>query len=169
MFKSDQMTYYQSQVISIRKNFFPKDHLFQQVIRARNFIDSHFAENIGLTDMAGEAFFSKFHFLRAFKLAFGRTPHQYLTSVRIEKARQLLQAGLPATDVCFSVGFDSVSSFKLLFKKHTGFTPASFRQQAKITEIPGTSLRFLPFFFSLKKSNFQDSEKNKAADLCLQP
>jgi len=160
------MTFYHHQVLSIRKNIYPKGYLCDQVTRARNFIEQNFANNINLNSIAGEACFSKFHFLRLFKLLYGTTPHQYLTEVRIKKAKQLLQTGLPVPEVCFLTGFESISSFKGLFKRYTGFTPASYqRQQKNKREISQTPYRFVPFSFSLKKSNFQDSEEDSITEL----
>jgi len=153
------MTFYHHQILSIRKNIYPKEYLCDHIINAKNFIDQNFANNINLNGIAGEAYFSKFHFLRLFKLIYGQTPHQYLTGVRIKKARQLLQTGLPVSEVCFLTGFESISSFKGLFKRYTGFTPASYQRQLKNKqEISQTPFRFLPFFFAFKKSNFQDSK-----------
>jgi AraC-like DNA-binding protein len=153
------MTFYHQQILSIRQNIFPKEYLCNQVIQSKKFIDKNFANNIGLNEIAGEAYYSKFHFLRLFKIIYGRTPHQYLTDVRIEKAKQLLRSGLPVSEVCFLVGFDSVSSFKGLFKRYNNLTPSRYLQQLKHKpEISETAFRFLPFFFSLKKSNFQVSE-----------
>jgi len=153
------MTFYRQQLISIRKNIYPKEYLCDQVINARKFIDENFSHHISLNDIAGKAYFSKFHFLRLFKLMYGKTPHQYLTEVRIKKAKQLLKTGLPVSEVCFLTGFESVSSFKGLFKRHTGFTPASYQKQLKNKrEISETPYRFLPFFFASKKSNIQDSK-----------
>ncbi|HLG39958.1 MAG TPA: AraC family transcriptional regulator [Chitinophagaceae bacterium] len=152
------MTFYHQQILSIKENIFPKENLCSHVIQAKNYIEKNFANKITLQDIAGNAYCSKFHFLRLFKSLYGRTPHQYLTETRIAKAKQLLQSGLPAADVCFSVGFDSISSFKALFKRNTGFTPSGYRKQLKDKqEISATPFRFLPFFFSLKKSNIQDS------------
>ena len=151
------MTYYYQQVLFLRKNY-PKDHLCEQVIQAKKFIDNNFDCSISLQDIAGKAYCSKFHFLRLFKSLYGRTPHQYLTSVRIEKAKELLQSGLPVSDVCFSVGFDSVSSFKALFKRNTAFTPSIWQRRLRSRQaISATPFRFLPFFFTLEKSNIQDS------------
>jgi AraC-like DNA-binding protein len=160
------MTFYHQQILTIRGNVFPKEYLCSQVIQAKKFIDKNFANNIGLNDIAGEAWYSKFHFLRLFKLIYGRTPHQYLTDVRIEKAKQLLRAGLPVSEVCFSVGFVSISSFKGLFKRYTNLTPARYLEQLKYKwEISQTAFRFLPFFFSLKNSNFQDGKRSSITDL----
>ncbi|WP_428659004.1 AraC family transcriptional regulator [Runella sp.] len=162
------MTFYQQQFIAIRAKVFPKDYLCTQVIRAKQFIDSHFNDPIALQDMAKEAYVSKFHFLRLFKLIYGKTPHQYLTEVRIEQAKLFLQTDLSIAEICFAVGFDSVSSFKGLFKRYTGVTPTAYRtklsSQSLISQSP---LRFLPFFLSLKKSNFQDAQPNGNSDLCV--
>jgi AraC-like DNA-binding protein len=93
--------------------------------------------------MAGEACYSKYHFLRLFKTLYGRTPHQYLTELRIENAKQLLQAGRPTDEVCFSVGFDSVSSFKALFKRYTMLTPFAYRKQLEqAKQLSATPFRF---------------------------
>ncbi len=152
------MTYYQQQFISIRKTVFPKDYLCRQVIRAKKFIDNHFDNPIALRDIAKEAYFSKFHFLRLFKLVYGKTPHQYLTEVRIEQAKKLLKTDLTISEVCFAVGFDSVSSFKGLFKRYTNITPTAYKSQHIHPQpITQSSLRFLPYYLSLKKSNFQDT------------
>lgn len=148
------MTFYQQQIINIRDTIYPKEYLCEQVMSAKKFIDDNFTDKINLDTIAAEACFSKFHFLRLFKSLYGQTPHQYLTEIRIEKAKQLLRTGLPVSDVCFLTGFESISSFKGLFKRSTGFTPSFYQKQLKDKqEISQTAYRFLPFFFSLKKSN----------------
>ena len=153
------MTFYHHQIISIGKNSYPKEYLCDQVVRARIFIDENSSDRIHLSDIAGEAYFSKFHFLRLFKTLYGKTPHQYLTEVRIKKAKQLLRAGLPVSEVCFLTGFESISSFKGLFKRQTGLTAVSYQKQLRQKKvISQTPYRFIPFFFAFKKSNFQDSQ-----------
>jgi AraC-like DNA-binding protein len=135
------------------KEDFPQIYLYRRIVQAKLFIDAHYADNINLEDIAEEAFFSKFHFIRLFKMAYGQTPHQYLISVRIEHAKLLLQTELPIADVCFSIGFNSVSSFTGLFKNITTLTPSVYqRQQIKrkkdIIEMP---LKFIPNCFAEQK------------------
>ena len=84
-----------------------KVYLYKRIVQAKVFIDTSYADNINLDNISDEASFSKFHFIRLFKRIYGKTPHQYLTVVRIEKAKQLLQ-DKPISEVCFSVGFDSL-------------------------------------------------------------
>ena len=93
------------------KENFPKIYLYKRIVQAKLFIDARFSDHIDLHNIADEACFSKFHFIRLFKTVYGRTPHQYLKQVRIDHAKMFLQNGLSVTEACFSVGFDSVSSF----------------------------------------------------------
>src|ERR1051326_1608859 len=106
---------------------FPKIYLYRRIVQAKLFMDAHFSEDLDLNNIANEASFSKFHFIRLFKSIYGKTPHQYLTNVRIENAKILLAKQFSVTEVCFSVGFDSVTSFTALFKKIVGMIPSAFQ------------------------------------------
>lgn len=131
----------------------PKIYLYRRIVLAKLFIDEHFADSIDLDAIAGEAAFSKFHFIRLFKMAYGKTPHQYLTVVRIENAKLLLQTEASVTDVCFSVGFDGISSFTHLFKRFTRLTPSAYQQQQRKRrqEIASVPLKFIPNCFAEQK------------------
>jgi AraC-like DNA-binding protein len=131
----------------------PKIYLYRRIVLAKLFIDEHFAEDIDLDAIAGEAAFSKFHFIRLFKMAYGKTPHQYLTLVRIEKAKLLLQDHHSVTDVCFSVGFDGISSFTHLFKRFTQLTPSAYQQQQRKRkeDMAIAPLKYIPGCFAEQK------------------
>jgi AraC-like DNA-binding protein len=148
----------------MEKENYPKVYLYRQIVNAKLFIDNHFAYNIDLENIADEAYFSKFHFIRLFKKIYSKTPHQYLKTVRVEKARQLMQAGIPISEACYSVGFESLSSFAGLFKRAVGLTPGAYlAQQQKIkSQILKTPLDFIPGCFAeksgwTKKSNFEEA------------
>jgi AraC-like DNA-binding protein len=143
--------------------FYPKVYLYRRIVKAKLFIDSNYADAIDLDHIADEAFFSKFHFIRLFKKTYGKTPHQYLTWVRIEKSKLLLQNEMTVSEVCYSVGFDSISSFTGLFKRVVGQTPSSYQQDCicKQLEIKTDPLKYIPNCFAemngwTKKSNFQE-------------
>lgn len=125
------MNFYEQQIVKLKSSLYRQEALQQQIINAKLFIDNHFMENIRLDTIKAEAFLSKFHFLRVFKTSYGKTPHQYLTDLRLTKARQLLKTGMPVTGVCSTVGFESVSSFTRLFKKNTGIPPSVFQKKSK--------------------------------------
>ncbi len=132
---------------------YPKLYFYKRLVQAKLFIDSHYADPIDLDNIADEAFFSKFHFIREFRKIYRNTPHQYLIQVRIEKARELLQAGIPVTHACYEVGFESVSSFSRLFNRMTGLTPSAYSalQQIRKEKMAESPLSFIPACFSEKQ------------------
>jgi len=132
---------------------YPNAYLYKRIVQAKLYIDAHFHDPIDLDNIADEAFFSKFHFIRLFRKAYGYTPHQYLTKVRINEARELLKKGMMVGDVCIAVGFDSPGSFTSLFRKNCGLTPSAFRSEwlkrrSRIAESP---LEFIPHCFATSK------------------
>jgi len=125
---------------------YPKIYLYRRIVQAKLFIDKFYSEKIDLHNISDEAYFSKFHFIRLFKSIYGKTPHRYLTNVRIEKAQQLLQQNKSVSEACFLVGFDSVSTFSGLFTKLVGKTPSkylSYHNQRQ-TQIKTEPLAFVP-------------------------
>lgn len=145
---------------------YPKIYLYRRIVQAKLYIDKFYSEKIDLENISNEAYFSKFHFIRLFKSIYGKTPHQYLTTVRLEKAQQLLQLNKSVREVCFLVGFDSVSTFSGLFTKLVGKTPSDYANQYKQrkTKIETTPLAFVPSCYLYmhgwaKNSNFEDANK----------
>jgi len=129
---------------------FPKVYLYRRIVYAKLFIDAHYAEKIDLDNIADEAFFSKFHFIRLFYAVYKKTPHQYVSFVRIEKAKLLLMSGTSVSRACYAVGFESTSSFTGLFKRLTGQTPSGYQneQHKRLTDIAKTPLKYIPNCFA---------------------
>ncbi|MBL7707724.1 MAG: helix-turn-helix transcriptional regulator, partial [Chitinophagaceae bacterium] len=79
-----------------------------------------------------------------------KTPHQYLTQTRIEAAKLLLaKEGISITDVCTMIGFESLASFSLLFRKQSGHTPQYYRNIAWLKKklAKEEPKRFIPHCF----------------------
>src|SRR4051794_19499289 len=92
-----------------------------RLCRVRDLIRDCYAEPVTLLDCADEADLSPWHLLRSFRATFGETPKEFMTRVRLERAKQLLAtSGRAVTDVCFDVGFQSLGTFSTLFKRHVG-------------------------------------------------
>jgi len=104
--------------------------IYRRIATAKIYIDENFHEPIDLEQISQQAFFSRFHFHRLFTRIYRRTPHQYLTRKRIEKAKDMLAENKAVTDVCNEVGFESIGSFSVLFKKEIGFAPQYYRNMA---------------------------------------
>ena len=99
--------------------------------RAIEFMSDNCGRELSLAEIAGAAYLSEFHFARLFKKITGATPHAYLASLRIERARRLLaESDLPIAEVGAEVGYASQSHFTKVFREATGMTPKAFRDAA---------------------------------------
>jgi AraC-like DNA-binding protein len=104
-----------------------RSEMLRRASRGREFLHAQASGPLTLDDAARAACLSAYHFHRVFRAAFGQSPHSYLTGLRLERAKQLLARGLPVTEVCGAVGFESLGSFSALFRRHTGVPPSQFR------------------------------------------
>lgn len=104
---------------------------YKRIVAAKLFIDNNYHETINLEQISRQSYFSKFHFHRLFTSIYNVTPNEYLTAQRIHHAKVLLaKEGISISDVCNSVGFESLASFSLLFKKRNGYAPMYYRNLA---------------------------------------
>jgi len=109
---------------------YPKAYLYRRIVQAKLFIDKHFREKINIDEIAEEASFSRFHFIRLFRQAYGDTPHQYMMGLRMLEAEKLMaDPNLKIQDICFEIGFESVGTFTTLFTKVFGKTPKAKQKE----------------------------------------
>lgn len=98
------------------------------VVRARSFIDEHYGRDLSLKSVAHAARLSAAHFCRVFKRTTGFALSQYVTRVRVERAKALLQdRRLRVNEVASAVGFGSIPHFNRMFKRVVGDSPSGFR------------------------------------------
>ena len=103
-------------------------NIYQRIVAAKIYIDENYQEDINLEQISKQAYFSRFHFHRLFTHIYKKTPHQYITQTRMDAAKILLaKEGISITDVCNSIGFESLGSFSSLFRKHNGYSPQYYR------------------------------------------
>jgi AraC family transcriptional regulator len=98
------------------------------------YIEEHLESGPSLAKMAAVVRLNPYHFARQFKAATGLPPHQYVILRRVERARQLLQAGkdLSLAEVALHVGFSDQSQLSHHFKRLVGVTPGQFRTPSRI-------------------------------------
>jgi AraC-like DNA-binding protein len=118
----------------------------RHLLRAKDLADSHYAEPLGVEDMAREAGLSRAHFSREFRRAFGDSPHAYLLTRRLERAAALLRStDRQVADICFSVGLASLGSFTTSFTRTYGVSPTAYRERhppaADMALVPGCVVR----------------------------
>ncbi len=111
-----------------------EDYTFSQSFTARhfervlNFVSERYGRTIQLEELAEQAGLSPFHFSRVFKKTIGQTPHQFVTSYRVEQAkRQLADPEEPLIDIAMACGFSDQAHFTRVFKQLTGRTPRGWR------------------------------------------
>jgi len=99
-----------------------------QIRPAINYIDANYNKHVTLADIAKASHLSVSRLAHVFKEQMGITIIDYLTSVRIERAKQLLLAtNQSCTEICFEVGYNNQSYFTRTFKNFVGMTPRQFR------------------------------------------
>ena len=104
----------------------------KQLKSSLRFIHSNFNRTITLTELASEAGMSPKYFCRFFKEMVNRTPIDYLNFYRIERACQLLSKNEKSiTEIAFDCGFNDLSYFIKIFKKHKGVSPKQYQKSIK--------------------------------------
>jgi AraC-like DNA-binding protein len=104
------------------------EDLNRRLLRARDAMDRAYAEPLNVRTIAAIAHVSEAYFIRAFRSAFGETPHRYLQRRRVERSMFLLrETDRRVTDICFDVGFMSLGTFSRTFREIIGETPSAYR------------------------------------------
>jgi AraC-like DNA-binding protein len=100
----------------------------RHLLRAKDAADSRYSESLNIDDLARAAGMSRAHFSRAFRGAFGESPHAYLLTRRLERAAVLLRStDRSVRHICASVGLQSVGSFTTSFTRMYGASPTAYR------------------------------------------
>lgn len=100
------------------------------VTRARQFIAEHQADEISLGDVARAVNTSTFYFCKLFKKATGLNFTEYLSRIRVEKAKNLLlNPNLRVSEIAYQVGFQSLTHFNRVFRKLAGQSPTHYREK----------------------------------------
>ncbi len=97
--------------------------------RSIEFIHANFTHDITFKDAADVAIMSPSYYRRYFKLFTKKTFTEYLNSLRIARAAELLKANpqKKVLEICYEAGFNNVSHFNRTFLRITGVTPKAFR------------------------------------------
>jgi AraC-like DNA-binding protein len=96
------------------------------VRRARAFLHDALADKITLDDLARHAALDKFHLVRAFRAEVGLPPYEYLTHLRVARARELLRRGVRGADAAQAVGFYDESQLHRHFRRIVGVPPGVY-------------------------------------------
>ncbi len=102
------------------------------IFSAINFVEKNYTSKLYIEDVCKIAMMSQAYFSRLFKFKTGKTFVEYINSLRIRKAIELLrESDATATDICFSVGFNDITYFNRVFKKETGLSPIQYKHASR--------------------------------------
>lgn len=103
---------------------------------SKEYIDSNYAKELSLADVAAYVYLSESYFSHKFKHEFGVSPKKYLLNVRINAAKDLLvKTDQKINDIAKEVGFSSQQRFNDIFKQCEGITPLHFRKNEKLMKL----------------------------------
>jgi AraC-like DNA-binding protein len=116
------------------------------VTRARKFIEDNQATDISLADVAKAVNTSTFYFCKLFKKATGLNFTEYLSQVRIEKAKNLLlNPNLRVSEIGYEIGFQSLTHFNRVFRRIAGQSPTSYRERLPTVKLAENKKRRVVF------------------------
>lgn len=120
----------------IEKNVeIPQEESDDWVVQIKRLIEKRYTKEISMEEMANEVGFSTYYFSRMFKQEFGVNFVDYVTSLRLKKACELLQEGnCSVKEVCFKVGYSEPNYFTRVFKKAYGIAPTKFQKTNERSE-----------------------------------
>lgn len=105
-----------------------QEHHDEMILRGQQFLHENFNKAFTMDELAQRIGMSPRNFARRFKRATNKTPLAYLHSLRINRARQLLETDFKTVqEVCSEVGYEDMPFFRNIFQRHTGVTPREYR------------------------------------------
>lgn len=107
----------------------PDSDTYSVVGQVLIYMEEHMTESLSLEQLAEEARLSKYQLIRRFRDETGSTPWKYLTRRRIEKAKQLLEDGVPPAQVAAEAGFYDQSHLSKVFREETGLPPKEYQEK----------------------------------------
>ena len=110
----------------------PRDTESRRVMKVKEYINQHYAEEVTLPALADLVGMSPSSFSRFFRLRTGKTLSSYLIDIRLgNAARALVDTTSNVSEICYSCGFNNLSNFNRVFKSRKGVTPHEFRSMFK--------------------------------------
>jgi AraC-like DNA-binding protein len=116
---------------SLRKDLSAIDtSIPEKISGVRHYLSDHFDHKLQLDDLAAKFHTDKYHLIRQFKKYTGVTPNNFLTMVRIEKARHFIDQDYPIVQAALAAGFYDQSHFHHSFQHYTGYTPGQYQKRS---------------------------------------
>ncbi|MFD2561224.1 helix-turn-helix domain-containing protein [Aquimarina rubra] len=127
IFKDQCRAYLMADQIKASKSS-TKMEVLKRLLVAYEYIHDNVEQKISVEDLSYVSALSEYHLYNSFKKIFGKTPHQYITCLKMKRAKQYLVLGnLTVSEIADILNFPDLASFSKLFKKTFGYTPSNFK------------------------------------------
>lgn len=113
----------------VRERQFSPHSYYKSVKAAILYIRQNYANGLSLDEISKAAYENKFSLLRKFKKATGKTVVQYINEHRIRRVRELILEGETVSQAAYACGFNNLSFFTKIFKKHVGISPSEYKKK----------------------------------------
>ena len=100
----------------------------EKILSILTYLNAHLTEDLSIDDLASRFYLSRSYLMHTFKEQTGYTIGGYLLTKRLFLAKELIAAGTPITEVCYSCGFQNYSTFSRAYKKSFRESPRDYRQ-----------------------------------------
>lgn len=104
------------------------------LVGVKRFIEEHLAEPFDVTELSRQVDLTRPHFTRVFTECEGVPPWTYVLDRRVQRATELLEKGMPPSEVALESGFYDQSHLTRVFRRATGKTPGAYRRDSTIVQ-----------------------------------
>lgn len=99
----------------------------EKILAVLDYLNQHLTEDLNIDHLAEQFFLSRYYLMHTFREETGYTIGNYLTTKRLQLARELIRNGTPITEACYECGFKNYSTFSRAYKKSFGTSPRDLR------------------------------------------
>lgn len=101
-----------------------------EIVKIKEYLDTNYNRKVSLDELCSKFYINKYYMMKLFSEAYGTTINNYVNSVRVTKAKQLLRFSDKRMDeISNELGFDDANYFSRLFKKVEGMSPSEYRKK----------------------------------------
>lgn len=125
------ISYLESAILHISEGVGQTNH--KEILRARIYINKNIESKLSLVDVANEVYLNTSYFSRLFRQEIGVTFIEYVTNLKIDRAKELLdQTDYKLGEICGKLGYDNLSYFIKIFRDSVGSTPNEYRKNNRL-------------------------------------
>ena len=101
----------------------------ENAVKVKRYIDENFRTINTTGDVAAHFFYTREYVARLFKEHYNTNLPDYVSRLKVQESKELLEQGMSVTEVCYASGFRNMSTFTETFKKRTHMTPSAYRRE----------------------------------------